>query len=240
MSDPDGFAFAEDLPGAADGEVVESREQLQHLAREGALRARTYRDLHLTGLRLQRPDFGGATFERVTLGAAELEGADLSGATFTQVDLRGAQLSGALVQRASLGDCDLTEAVLRGAVCADLALERSRLMNLDFDGGKLRGCRFSGCSLYGVKLRQAVLVRCAFGDPAPNGAAELTRAQLRGALLIDCDLDGANLYRADLGGALLVRCNLSRAMLTGATVEGARFIDCRFTGADLPDGLRPA
>ena len=52
-------------------EVVESREQLQHLARDGALRGHTYRDLQAAGLRVPAGDFAGATFERCTLGGAD-------------------------------------------------------------------------------------------------------------------------------------------------------------------------
>ena len=62
-------------------EVVESREQLQHLARDGALRGHTYRDLQATGLRVPAGDFAGSTFERCTLG-----GADFAGADFSRVD----------------------------------------------------------------------------------------------------------------------------------------------------------
>ena len=70
-------------------EVVESREQLQHLARDGALRGHTYRDLQAAGLRVPAGDFADATFERCTLGGADLAGADLSRVTLTRVDFRG-------------------------------------------------------------------------------------------------------------------------------------------------------
>ena len=82
-------------PGMA--EVVESREQLQHLARDGALRGHTYRDLQATGLRVPAGDFAGATFERCTLGGADFGGADFSRVTLTRVDFRRAQMAEALV-----------------------------------------------------------------------------------------------------------------------------------------------
>jgi glutamate dehydrogenase/leucine dehydrogenase len=94
------------------------------------------------------------------------------------------------------------------------------------------------CVAYGARLDGATLVRCRFSDPRPNTAVELTRASLKAAVLLDCDLGGANLYRADLAGTVFVRCNLEGATLTGADATGAHLIDCRTIGADLPDALR--
>lgn len=219
-------------------EVVESREQLQHLARDGALRGNTYRDLQATGLRVPAGDFSGATFERCTLGGADFAGADLSRVTLLRVDLRRAHLADAVMVRGSAADCDVTELGLEGALVEDVEWQRVQAANLDLSRARLSRCRFVGCYLYGLRASQAVLVRSRFADPAPNGAAELTRARFDGAVLIDCDLRGANLFRADFSGALVIRCHFGGATLTGAVVDGARFVGCEFGGADLPDGLR--
>jgi uncharacterized protein YjbI with pentapeptide repeats len=219
-------------------EVIESREQLQHLARDGALRGHTYRDLAATGLRVPGGDFSGATFERCSLGGADFAGGDFSRVTFTRVDLRRAHLADVLVVHATAADCDLTELGLEGALIEHMEWERVQAANLDLGRAKLTDARFIGCNLYGLRASQAVLLRCRFADPAPNGAAELTRARFDGAVLIDCDLRGANLFRADFSGALVVRCQLGGATLTGASVADARFVGCELHGADLPDGLR--
>ncbi len=218
--------------------TVESREQLQHLARDGALRGHTYRDLQAPGLRVSGGDFSGATFERCTLDGAALESVDFSRTTLSRVTLRRAQLAEATMLRASAVDCDLTELGLGGALVEQLAWERVQAANLDIEGAKLSNARFVGCNLYGLRAARAVLVKCRFTDPTPNGAAELTRARFDGAVLIECDLRGANLFRADFSGALVVRCHFGGATLTGAIVDGARFVDCELGGADLPDGLR--
>lgn len=220
------------------GELVESREQLQHLVRDQSLRGHTYRDVTATGLRAPGGDFAGATFERCTLGGADFGGGDFSRVTWTRTDLRRAQLAEALWCRGSAADCDLTELGLGAATVEDVEWQRVQAANLDLSGARLRGCRFVGCYLYGVRASQAVLLKCRFADPTPNGAAELTRARFDGAVLVDCDLRGANLFRADFTGALVVRCHFGGATLTGAVVEGARFVGCDFAGADLPDGLR--
>jgi uncharacterized protein YjbI with pentapeptide repeats len=219
-------------------EVVESREQLQHLARDRALRGHTYRDLLATGLRVPGGDFADATFERCTLSGADFGGADFSRVSFTRVDLRRAQLAEASLVRATAADCDLTELGLEGALLEHVEWQRVQAANLDFGKARLTDVRFLGCNLYGLKASQSVLLKCRFADPSPNGAAELTRARFDGAVLIDCDLRGANLFRADFTNALVVRCQLIGATLTGAQVDGARFVGCELRGADLPDGLR--
>ena len=73
-------------------EIVESRERLIDLARDGALRGHTYRDLRGSGLRVERGDFEGSTFERVSLDEADLTAASLARASFVQADLRKARL----------------------------------------------------------------------------------------------------------------------------------------------------
>jgi uncharacterized protein YjbI with pentapeptide repeats len=139
---------------------------------------------------------------------------------------------------ATLEDCDLTEGVMSGAHGERVAIVRGSLANLDAGGARLVDLSVSEANCYGLRLNGAVLLRCRFTDPRPNTAIELTRVDLRGAVLIDCDLGGANLYRADLTGALLVRCNLEGATLTGSEAVGTRLVACRTLGADLPDTLR--
>jgi len=219
-------------------QIIESGEVLRHLARDRALRGHTYRNLSLPGLRIERGDFANATFERVTMQDAELDRADLSRVTFRQSDLRRGHLPGVLLARSTLTDCDLTEVVLVDGILEHNDWHRVQLANVDLTGAKLVACRFLGCNTYGMKAPHAVLIRCTFHDPAPNAAAELTRANFSNATLIECQLSGANLIRANFSNALVVRCNFAGAILTGAQVEGAKFVGCNFTGTDLPDGLR--
>ncbi len=217
-------------------ETVESPELLQHLARDRALRNHTYRDFTILRLRIERGDFAGSTFERITLGEAELEGVDLSQTTMRRVDLRKSRLGGALLARTSLADCDLTEVSLSGAHMERIEAVTTVAANLDLDEAKLVSCRFIGCNLYGVKLRRAVVIKSSFASQQANTSPELTRAQLEGATLVECDLRSANLYRADLRGALFIRCQLQGASLTGAQLDGVHFVACDLTGADIPPG----
>lgn len=219
-------------------QVIESAELWKHLARDRQMRGHTYRNINFPGMRVERGDFGGATFERLTLTDCELDGADLQRTTWKQVDARRTKAAGALLARASVSDCDWTEITLRDALIEGITFERVGLGNADLERAKLSSVRFLASNGYGIKMPRAVIVRSTFHDPHPNGAAEMTRANLQNATLIDCDASHANFYRADFRGALVVRCNFAGAILTAAQVEGATFVGCNFAGADLPDGLR--
>ncbi len=63
--------------------------------------------------------------------------------------------------------------------------------------------------------------------------ANLTRANLKGAILIETDLRGANLEDANLKRAILTGANLSRANLRGADLEGADLREANVDGADF-------
>jgi uncharacterized protein YjbI with pentapeptide repeats len=220
------------------GAVVETREQVRILLEEGGLRGRVVRDLHYPGLRMQDAILDDARFERVTLQEAIFGRADLGRTFFQRVDLRRARFEDAVLVDAAFEDSDLTEACLEGAHFQRVSFLRGAMANLQAARARLVDVSVVESNLYGLRLDSATIIRCRFHDPRPNTAIEMTRVSLRGAVLIDCDLGGANLYRADLAGALFVRCNLEGATLTASEAAGARLVGCRTLGADLPDALR--
>ena len=63
--------------------------------------------------------------------------------------------------------------------------------------------------------------------------ADLSRANLRGAVLSRADLSRANLSRADLYGARLSGANLSGANLKRAKMHDAKLLGAKLGGADL-------
>lgn len=69
----------------------------------------------------------------------------------------------------------------------------------------------------GMDLHAEVLIDCDFGD------ADLTCANLIGALFLDCDFRGANLRCADLRGSFFHSCDFGGAHMDGAALEGAAF-----------------
>ena len=65
--------------------------------------------------------------------------------------------------------------------------------------------------------------------------ADLSNANLQGAVLFNVDLQGANLFRARLQGANLHSANLQRAVLSKADLQGARLNGANLPGARLVD-----
>jgi len=81
--------------------------------------------------------------------------------------------------------------------------------------------------LSGADLNGAVLIR------ADLSGADLNGANLSGADLNGANLSGVNLSRADLSGADLSGADLSRADLNGANLSGANLRRADLSGADL-------
>ncbi len=94
----------------------------------------------------------------------------------------------------------------------------------------------SRADLSRADLRDAVLIRADLSDAVLSRAdlrgADLSRADLRGANLRGADLRGADLRGADLRGANLSRADLSDAVLSRADLRGADL-----SGANLSGGL---
>ncbi len=87
-------------------------------------------------------------------------------------------------------------------------------------------------NLSGADLSGAILSR------ADLSGANLSRADLSGADLSGADLSGANLSRADLSGANLYRADLSCANLSYANLSGANLSGADLSGAILGDGAK--
>lgn len=89
-------------------------------------------------------------------------------------------------------------------------------------------------------LRQTLAVHQAWvrsrgkeGKRAELGAADLSRAPLRLAVLVEAHLQGADLERAVLEGARMQRADLQRACLRGADLQRASMQQANLQGADL-------
>ena len=150
-------------------ETVESKELLLIKFRDRELRGCTFRKLRLSGMQLVGADFSDCTFDSCDMDGMTLTGVNLSRATFTRVDLRRAQLDRGLLKRTQFTDCNLTEVDMQRALLDEVRFERCDMDNAVFDHAYLGNCSLQPSRAYGLKLRQAVLIRCRFS--ADRGAS---------------------------------------------------------------------
>jgi uncharacterized protein YjbI with pentapeptide repeats len=216
-------------------EIVESKEQFLIRIREREQRGCTFKKLRLSGVNVVGVDFTDVTFDSCDLDGMTLTGANLTRTVFTRVDLRKTLIDRGLLKRTMFTDCNLTELNLNHAQLEDVEFVRCDMDNVVFDSAYLGGCLFNVNRAYGLKLRNALLIRCRFSQE--RSAPELTRAQLAGAVVIESDFGGSCLLRADLKQALLIKSNLHHVLLRDAQFDSTSLVGCVTSGADLPGGL---
>jgi uncharacterized protein YjbI with pentapeptide repeats len=164
---------------------------------------------------LASADLTNAQLQNLVLENANLQHANLQGAQLVGAGLGGfvnragvyedvADLSGADLQEADLSDANLEGTLLTGANLKDADLTRGNLEGADLRVLTVR---------MGIESRQI--------------PADLTRANLTGAYLMDADLSGANLTEAVLSNVDLTRAKVDEEQLSAAY---------SLTNAVMPDG----
>ncbi len=121
--------------------------------------------IFVSGTRLMKTDFTGATLRNANLGACDasgsgfaravLDGANLADATLADCDLRGARAVGALMRKADLRRTRFENADLRDAILQKADVRGANLTGAQFFGADLSRMRLDG----DVKLDGAVLER---------------------------------------------------------------------------------
>ena len=176
-------------------------------------------------------------FGRIKLKEANLSGADLIEANLREADLRGAKLWGANLSGANLSGAKLWGANLSGANLNGANLSGTVGGKFDWDptangSGRSRGWADLNTDLSRANLRGANLMEANLSGANLIGA-NLSEADLFEANLSEADLSGANLRGADLIGANLSEANLGGAILSGATLFEANLFEANLSGADL-------
>lgn len=220
----------------ADAGPVQSRPQLERLVASGRLSGRTCAGFAAPRANLREADMDGVQWARVDLQDADCTLARLERGEVTMVDGRRSVWDGALWHRVVVRDADFTEANFTGAHWLRCQLTNARMGRLRLAGARVADSIFTTTELYGAQCQGAVFVRTRFVG-YQNVTVSLTRADFRGATLIECDLADANLYGADLSDAKLIRCNVRGASLAHCNLAMSSWVACQTDGVDL-DGAR--
>jgi uncharacterized protein YjbI with pentapeptide repeats len=185
------------------------------------------------------------------LSNAVLAGADLSGAWLEKFNLRGAVLTDSNLTKACLAGANLDEADLSGSVLINATLTRARLTNANLSGAKFVETPPPLNTLLPVEwpseranLTKADLTGAVFERPVLVNASlerailknvNLESADLRHARLNGCKAGGVVMRGADLTSACLDGADFSGANLQGAILQDADLEGTKLTGAQLAD-----
>lgn len=135
----------------------------------------------------------------------------------------------------SLPGCDLSGLYLGGMNLENANFMGSCLRGVNLGRSKLSGANFTDADLSGADLRDAVFAPIYNLDQKDKSraAAILIRCNLNGANLQSANLQSANLRIADLESADLLRANLESANLQNANLESANLQSANLEGANL-------
>ncbi len=215
------------------------RDEVWHLLQA---RRRLGDDLlgHLDLAELSLPVFEahGTTFRDTCLVKANLAESRWLECTFLGAELRQAKLRGALFEACHFDQARLMELDLCDGTLADSSLRGAYLSRMGFEGGKAARCVFDGCDFTAANFRETRLIHCQFTAPRQLGGANLARLDLRGAILIDCNLKEANLREAKLSGATFVSCDLRGVNAVESELADASLIACNAEGINLVNAKR--
>lgn len=165
--------------------------------------------------------------QRASFRSSNLRYLQARGAFLINADFRGADMTSA----------DFSEADLRNATFQPAVADPINLSFATLSRAKAEGQDFSGATMIGADLHEAILTG------ADLSSANLIGADLSGAMMASANLSGAKLVGADLQGANLRRASIGSAMLIGADVSGADLEGAYYpedSGPNWPDKGIPA
>ena len=172
----------------------------------------------LSGCALTNSNLINTVFKKAMFNGTKMESVDLTGANLIEAELNGANLSSAILIGADLSGAYLNGARLDNAIMC--ATDINNINNITMGAFQLGN---DNC-LYKLNLK----------------GANLHKAELNGASLINANLMGADLSEATLSGANLKGADLRGTDFCGAYIENADLRDTKqdgktnFSGALLP------
>jgi uncharacterized protein YjbI with pentapeptide repeats len=178
----------------------------------------------------------------VSMPYADFTTADLEHARLINVSLENALFSGAKLDGALLSNCMADHADFSGATGENIAVRESSFQQANMTRFTARCANIRDSNLTRACLRNAYLYRAMItGDPPKS--MSMMEADLSETTLVQSYIAG-NLSRTNLRGALMVYARLNQAVLedadlTGSTLFGASLVKTLFDGAKLDNVTGP-
>ena len=219
--------------------ILRSRHDVTTLASQGALDGVLIEEVDLSQGGLSEVRVSDVTFKRIALHGAPATQCDFSRTKFSESSLRGADFSGSMFRATSYFSSELIEASFEGCTLSNTSFFNCRIANSRFTGARITSGNFNGCELFGANFARALLVNSRFDAPE-RGNIPLDRSDFSNAILVDCDLMGANFYGANFRDALLIKVDLRHANLSEADFTGAHLIDVQVDTSLLEPGVARA
>ena len=143
-----------------------------------------------------------ALLRHIDLREANLENTDLRGFDLSGTDFRRANLSYARMRYTQLKDCDFRRAWMHAVNLIEMDLRDTQFRLAKLDEARLGSADISGVELSNTSLQKARLNNC----------------KMRGTLLFEADLSGADLRAADLTDADLRRTRMDDVICDEKTI----------------------
>ena len=223
--------------------------RMQNAVLTGAdLRKANLRGVDMSNSNLSRTDMRQAHLEGACMNKAVIQhgqwaGADLSGVKlknniFLETDIEGTDLTGAFLNEVSFIKCNLSGVCLDTAsLCKTVFVETSLVgfsaRNTEFESCVLIGIEANGVDLSGMKFVNSSFIGGARLHGAKLVKIDSTRSCWREADLTAADLSGAILNETDLGDTILDEACLHRVSLKRSILHRASANKANFFGANL-------
>lgn len=204
--------------------LVKSAIEVASRMQEGTLQGVLVSEVDLSRQGLAGAHTADVTFRRIALHDADSTRGVFSRSKFAEASCRKARFDESIFRGTSFFNCELIECSFANTNLSGSSFFSSRLGNADFGGSRLQSCTFNSCELFAAKFPRSLVINSKF-EAQERGNVTLDRADFSNAVLIDCDLAGANLFGASFKNALLIKVDLRHANIAQADFEGARLVD---------------
>ena len=175
-----------------------------------------------TGASLRDATIKGASWDNATLVGADLWDSTLNTTTFHSTDISGVDFQYSSIKPHQLYQtANYAAADLRG-----IDFRQTNLSGGNFTGVNFEGAHFTNTDRANANFSGANLTDVAIG---PNGAQSVNFSGANmtdfgsSTTFVQCDFSGADLTDANIGGAILDECDVTGATLDNTRVQSTKF-----------------